>query len=313
MKIYLALLFFLSLASLSYAQNKQGIVTVPVCDLRSSIGTPLPQNHAYDPHQESQLLYGEGVEIISEKNGWYHVEAKEQLEFSHNNRWQGYPGWIQKENVSLIKEIPPKNYIVQKKTAKLYTEPHSYSPHHFLSLGTKLSCTPTVKNGFREVRTIPGQVGWIKNKDIRSLEASLTEKGKRKMILSSAKELLGDTYFWGGKSAYIPQLINQVTGVDCSGLVLLSYSVAGMDIPRDAYEQFLKCTRIQKKDLKEGDLLFSADPKQPEKVTHVALYLDKDSLLEGPQTGKKVRIISFKKKYNHLERVFYFGTYLTSP
>ena len=310
MKLFFTLLFFLFTPILSHSQSRLGIVTVPVCDLRSSTQTPLPINHNYDPNQESQLLYGEPVKIISEWNGWFQIEALEQHEFSHNNRWQGYPGWVKKENIMTTKNLPIRDFIVQKKSAKLYTQPTFKSATLPISLGTKLSGTDIVKNGFRKLKMVMEKTAWIKEEDILSLLIEDSEENRRDRIITAAKELLGDPYFWGGRSAHLPELEKQVTGVDCSGLVTLAYSVAGLSIPRDAQEQFLKCTQIKKEELKIGDLIFSASKNHPEKVSHVSIYLDSETILEAPQTGEKVRMIDFEKKYGLGDRILYFGSYI---
>ena len=49
-----------------------------------------------DDKRETQLLFQEKVLIHENPSGnWVRIEAIEQPEFTHHNRWEGYPGWIQ--------------------------------------------------------------------------------------------------------------------------------------------------------------------------------------------------------------------------
>lgn len=207
--------------------------------------------------------------------------------------------------------------------ARLFTKPNTHCPYLPLSMGTKVLCKNVQKNGFWKIKKIDGKTGWILEDEIRLLTPPLPEKFSRKLVVNSAFQLLGDPYFWGGRSAQIPELKNQVTAVDCSGLTHLAYRVAGIEIPRDAYEQYLKARKIKKNELKMGDLIFSASKETPGKVSHVAIFLDPSSILEAPQTGQRVRRIEFEKKYGVPfetfkedeplgDRWIYFGTYFES-
>ena len=105
MRIFLLLPFFLLSFQSLYSDTPMGVVSVSVADLRSSSGS-LPTSHKYDPSQETQLLYGETVLITQDQGDWLRVEATEQMEFSHNDLWQGYPGWIRKDAVRISRKIP---------------------------------------------------------------------------------------------------------------------------------------------------------------------------------------------------------------
>lgn len=274
----------------------------------------------YDPLQETQLLYGELIKIKNETGDWLKVEAVEQLEYSHNHSWEGYPGWIKKDSVLFIDKIESPNFIVNKKTAYLYSLPDLNSILLPLSLGTKIKATNLIQQGFRKVKTPEGKIAWIQDSELYPLKVKRANQTKREIIIQSASLLLNDPYFWGGRSARMPELKNQVTAVDCSGLVNLSYRVAGMEIPRDSYEQYLKAKKIKKEELKKGDLIFSAPIENKEKISHVAIFIDKDTLIEAPKTGEFIRIIKFKEKFGISldeikdgkavgSRFIYFGTY----
>lgn len=308
--------------SLNAESVKWAVVSTPVTDLRS-VAIVLPgdaTSYAYDSFQETQLLYGEIVKVFEEENFWLKVEAIEQPEFSHNNRWQGYPGWIKKNSVTFVKKVYAPNFVVQKKVARLFSAPDIKTEIMELSLGTKIIGLNKVKNGFRKVKIMTGKSAWMIETDIRPSQSVLSEELTRKKIIEAASELLGDPYYWGGRSAHIPELKNQVTAADCSGLVNLAYRVAGIEIPRDSIEQFMKANKISREQLKTGDLIFSASSETPDKISHVSIYVDEQNIIEAPKTGEIVHQIEFEKKFGVPiseikegepvgERIIYFGTY----
>lgn len=67
---------------------------VPVLDVRAE-PTPATGALEHDPLQETQLLYGELVLVHEQRGGWARIEAVEQPEWTHHERWEGYPGWVE--------------------------------------------------------------------------------------------------------------------------------------------------------------------------------------------------------------------------
>lgn len=92
-KIILALCLLPGLKTRAASELGEMIVTEAVADIRSE-----PKAHSggytYDALQETQVTGGERVRVIERKGRWAKVACVEQLEFTHNNRWEGYPGWI---------------------------------------------------------------------------------------------------------------------------------------------------------------------------------------------------------------------------
>jgi cell wall-associated NlpC family hydrolase len=103
-------------------------------------------------------------------------------------------------------------------------------------------------------------------------------------ICDSAKQLLGTDYLWGGKTS---------KGVDCSGLVQLSFSRAGVRVPRDSNQQVivgqLSATRWNRAGLRRGDTLYFINPQG--RVSHTGLYLGNDQFIHA--VSPVVRINSF--------------------
>lgn len=172
-----------------------------------------------------------------------------------------------------------------------------------------------------------GYPGWIEasavtsdlSKETPLVARQGSERELRRAVLDEAEKHLGEAYLWGGRSFHDNNYRRTVTGVDCSGLVNLSFRKIGRVVPRDAQEQFMRARRVDPSKLQPGDLIFSGKPDKPGKVTHVALYAGDDMILEAPQSGEAVRKISAQKKYGRRlseisngekvgDRVIYFGT-----
>jgi peptidoglycan DL-endopeptidase CwlO len=100
-----------------------------------------------------------------------------------------------------------------------------------------------------------------------------------------AKSFLGIPYVWGGASR---------SGVDCSGLTMLSWEAAGVSLAHSAWYQYNETRRITLKELEPGDLLFYYFPDDgSDPVTHVAMYVGSgpygtQTIIQAPETGEDV-------------------------
>ena len=296
------------------------VVNVPVADLRGQPG-PLAASLDHDPLQETQLLYGERVRVTEVREAWALVEAIEQPEFTHAARWRGYPGWILQDLLRPARGIKRPTAVVTARWATLWKDALGLDPWFQVPMGTPLSARdePGV---FRQVTLLSGQVAWVAYDQIRLRKELrfLTGEQKRQLILHAATALVGDPYFWGGRSPQAgPQVGTQITGVDCSGLVNLAYRSAGIAIPRDAHEQYLRAQRVSR--LQPADLIFLSEADNPKKIVHVMLYAGDGWIVEGPGTGLTVRRIELTERLGSRpeqlkpgmqigKQTVYFGTYL---
>ena len=120
--------------------------------------------------------------------------------------------------------------------------------------------------------------------------ASLAAANKQSStVLSRAVNVLGTPYRWGGSSPS--------KGFDCSGLVKYAFNdVAAVDLPRTSSEMASgHGQKVERKDLKPGDLLFFNIKSR--KVNHVAIYLGNDRFIHAPRRGKSVTIDTLKQPY----------------
>ncbi len=270
-------------------------VRAPVVDLRAQPGTTARAD-THDPLHETQLLYGEQVRQVHVKNGWMQVEAVEQPEFTHHRHWEGYPGWVPASALVPWQELLSPNIVVTEKWAPSWEDAYALTPSRWrFPLGTRLRATEMGGHLWR-VELLDGTMVWLPHQAARLLAELHTVplQEKRQMILRSAHLFLGDRYYWGGRSPQTTGLGHQVTGVDCSGLVNLAYRAAGIELPRDAQEQFLRARRVVSPE--PADLVFLSERSNPQRIAHAMLYAGDGQLIEGPGTGLPVRRISVLKR-----------------
>lgn len=264
------------------------VVRVPVADLRAQPHT-LARPDTHDALEETQLLYGEVVRVRRIERGWADVEAPEQSEFTHHQRWEGYPGWVE---VSALRPVDPllaPTVVVTEKWAATWEDPFAMTPSPWrFPMGTRLRATP-IGHLLWRVELLDGGIVWMPRGHARALRelARLPAAAAREAVVRQAQLFLGDGYYWGGRSPQRGPTDGQAAGVDCSGLVNLAYRAAGMDVPRDAHEQFLRARPVAVP--APADLIFLSERGQPDRIVHVMLYAGDEQLLEAPGTGLTVR------------------------
>jgi cell wall-associated NlpC family hydrolase len=295
-------------------------VNVPFTDLRAQPRTRATST-AHDPLQETQLLYGERVRVLNVHDGWAHVEAVEQAEFSHTNRWQGYPGWVLASHLTPWEPLQPPNIIVTEKWATAWADAYRQRPYRWrFPLGTHLFATD-MGGELWKVELSDGTQVWLPYASARSIDEAraMPVRQRRGAILRSAQLLLEAPYFWGGRSPVLGPSAGSVTGVDCSGLTNLAYRTVGVNIPRDAHEQYLRANRISSP--QPADLIFLSEPNNPQRIVHVMLYAGDGQIIEGPGTGMRVRRVSVAERLGRPleelasgsvvdDRTVLFGSYL---
>ena len=107
-------------------------------------------------------------------------------------------------------------------------------------------------------------------------------------LVSTAIGFLGIPYLRGGNSAE--------TGFDCSGFVRAIYKeTIGLVLPRSADQQANATQKIDKNELKPGDLVFFNTMKRT--FSHVGIYLGEGKFIHSPRSGASVRIEDMRIPY----------------
>ena len=102
-----------------------------------------------------------------------------------------------------------------------------------------------------------------------------TQAGK---AIAFAYAQLGCPYVYGGTGPCH-------MGFDCSGLVQAAWAAAGVQIPRDTYEDWAALPHVPLSSLEPGDLLMYNGEG------HVAMYVGGGYIIDAPQTGMNVQKI----------------------
>jgi cell wall-associated NlpC family hydrolase len=110
----------------------------------------------------------------------------------------------------------------------------------------------------------------------------------RRMLADFAITLRDIRYRRGGRTPS--------TGFDCSGFVSYVFRhTLGKDLPATSASQFHAGTRVDRADLRTGDLVFFRT--RGKRVSHVGIYLDNGRFIHSPSAGKTVSIDSLDASY----------------
>ena len=312
----LAIISAILLSIPTFGQEKRwGVVELSTSYLRNQ-----PD---YETALETQELMGTIVEIVGEQGYWLDIISP-----------QPYRAWA--TNMGIV-EMSAEELEAYKKDPKvMFMElyGHLYEKPYFdsqticdLVSGDVLRSTDNKKGKWTEVKLPSGRTGWVLSKNIKKHDgfisiakgegnaASVSDKTMEK-IIAEAYKLLGVPYIWGGMCS---------RGVDCSGLVRISYIMNGILLPRNAAQQihcgdqvemvvdtkfwedsernspeFTEEMKKRVSNLKRGDLVFFGYPATPDKdrrITHVGIYIGDNHIIHSSHLVRINSLIPTDKDY----------------
>ncbi len=293
----LTFLFCLS----AFAQEKR----MAVVELSTSY---LRQKPDYESPLETQELMGTVVEIVGEDGYWREIITP-----------QPYRAWATDQGLVEMDAEELAAYEAAPKVMFMGLYGHMFSERSLKSaticdlVGGDLLRIVKEKGRWTEVMLPSGKTGFVPSKELKVHEGFMSiAKGEGsaesiddeivEAMIASAMKLLGSPYLWGGMSA---------KGVDCSGLVRISYIMNGILLPRNASQQIYCGDRVEMPvdikfwsdservdtesfkeemkartaNLRRGDLVFfgtpSVQPKGNFRVTHVGIYLGDNHIIHS--------------------------------
>ena len=247
-------------------EQRFGIVGISVANLRDE-----PKHSA---QLVTQATLGTPVKVLKKEDSWYFIQVPD-----------GYLAWVDAGGVDLKTQVEldewkaSEKLIFTEQYGKSFSEARENStPVSDLVLGNILELK--AENGnFYEVVYPDGRTAYIPTKSSAKYgEWIKTEKPAEKLV-STAQNLMGLPYLWGGTSA---------KGVDCSGYTKTVYFMNGYIIPRDASQQVREGILIDStknfSNLEKGDLLFFGRPatdSTSERVVHVGMWIGNNEFIHS--------------------------------
>jgi cell wall-associated NlpC family hydrolase len=126
------------------------------------------------------------------------------------------------------------------------------------------------RNGWARVRTAYEYPGWLRADALGGDADPGWLQARPGDPVEEARTYLGTPYLWGGMTEH---------GIDCSGLVHMSYRRLGRLIPRDADQQEEAGKPVTEDELRPGDLVTYGD----DHTTHIAFWLGDGRILHSTE------------------------------
>lgn len=223
----------------------------------------------------TEVLFGEIVRVFEDRAGWAWVQLESD----------GYVGYLPSQCISA--EVHAPTHAVSALGSTLYPAADCKSPPLMhLALNAALG---VAEMGPHFARLAGG--GFVPAQHVAKLHLPARD------YVDVAERFLGSPYVWGGKT----QL-----GLDCSGLVQVSFQACGIACPRDSDMQESElgspiAVPADLEGLQRGDLIFWK--------SHVGMLVDPDTLLHA--NAHHMSVVA-EPLFGAVERIAATGSPITS-
>jgi cell wall-associated NlpC family hydrolase len=203
---------------------------------------------------ETQLLYGEAVDVMEHNANWAWVQSIND----------GYVGYIARSAITQIQVEQAATHRVSNIGSFIFPNAsYKDTPQAHLSYGSLVTVTAE-KDNLSKLNT----GGFIPSVHLSPIDFHSEEP------VAEAFRFLGVPYLWGGRSH---------VGLDCSALIQLILQACNFKAPRDSDLQEKHLGRpIDRDDVQGGDLVFFRG--------HVGMMVDESTLIHANDRSMAVSI-----------------------
>lgn len=269
----IAVFLALAIPFFAAAQPGNAVVELSSVNLRSA--------PSYESSLETQVLMGVSVTVLEKDGYWCHISCAEPR----------YEGWVtdlcltRMDGAQLDSYLHSSKYICIAENAHVLERPFEEAQRvsdlvmgDLLVKCLSLQGLPIRSGKYLKVALPSGKEGYVHKACLTDYAAwRMVNYGTGEDVAALARRFVGVPYLWGG---------NTVNGFDCSGLVWLCYHMNGIELPRNASAQAREGEAVALDALQPGDLVFygrAASEEKPMAVTHVAIYLGGNSIVQASQ------------------------------
>jgi cell wall-associated NlpC family hydrolase len=204
---------------------------------------------------DTELLFGETVQLYDERNGWAWIQSEVD----------GYVGYAESQLLTATPLEPSHSVAVL--ATHLYPKPDlKAAPIGWLPMTARVN----VGKGAGVYSNLTSG-GWIYAAHLAPIGVHATDH------CEVAQKFLDCPYLWGGKTS---------TGIDCSGLLQVSLARCDKEIPRDSDMQTRAGTPVKYEGddrvLRRGDLVFWPG--------HAGIWIDSQSFIHANAANMLVTI-----------------------
>lgn len=223
----------------------------------------------------TQAIFNQPVILLGTEEAWTKVRVVD-----------GCTGWVKSKFVDVdSSSINPQGYeyrlIITSKLKSIYNQSRGGAAIKDIVMGTEFFIINKLDNWYQVA--LPGKAsGWVNESGtIRIGAREHIPKTTAADLVSTASRLKGAVYLWGGMSGL---------GIDGSGLTYISGRINGIDLPRDAGQQFTRGKEVAKEVglMKPGDLVFFSSNKDGADISHVGIYIGKGQFIYAAKSSGAV-------------------------
>jgi hypothetical protein len=252
----------------------EAVVTKPVVDLHAITNAR--------SERVTQVILGNPLVVGKDRKNWLWVTTPD-----------AYKGWIEASATRRLRLHEPQYAargqiaLVTSNVGVVYLE-RLGEPRESLTvaLGTRLELVAEESHRFR-VRLPDRRLGWVTKDCVMACDGDFQYPlTSRRRVVETAKRFLGVPYLWGGTTPL---------GFDCSGMVQQTFKLNGVNLPRDADQQFQVGMPIEVDHLEPADLLFFSNRSSG--ITHVGIFIGSGQFLHSSGKAKGVTVTPFRDRF----------------